>query len=70
MSSATPCPTDMAPLGRIRQAWILDLLFLTPVCWQACSILTALAAVAFYQCMPAARLGPGKLEGCAGLVPG
>lgn len=39
MSSATPCPTDTAPLGRTRQAWVLDLLFLTPVCWQACSIL-------------------------------
>lgn len=31
---------------------------------------TALAAVAFYQCMPAAQSGPGKLGGCAGLVHG
>lgn len=39
MSSGTPCPTDTAPLGRIRQAQALGLLFLTPVCWQACSVL-------------------------------
>lgn len=39
MSSRTPCPTDTAPLGRIRQAPDLGLLCLTPVCWQACSVL-------------------------------
>lgn len=71
MSSGTPCPTDTAPLGRQDQAG--------PGSWPAFShpsVLaslfcpTALAAEAFYKCMPAAPSGLGKLGGCEGLVHG
>lgn len=39
LSSGTPCPTDTAPLGRIRQAQDLGLLFFSLVCWQVCPVL-------------------------------
>lgn len=69
MSSGTFCPTNTAPLGRIRQAQALDLLFLSP---ELASLLcpTALATLPFYKCMPAAQSGPDKLGGCAGLANG
>lgn len=69
MSSGTSCPTNMAPLGRIRQAQALGLFFLTP---ELASLLcpTALATLPFYKCMPAAQSGPDKLGGCEGLANG
>lgn len=68
MRIGTPCPTDMAPLGRIRQAQALGLLFCSVLASLSCP--TALAVVAFYKCMPAAQSGLGKLGGSTGLVHG
>lgn len=69
MSSGTSCPTNTAPLGRIRQAQALGLFFLT---LELASLLcpTALATLPFYKCMPAAQSGPDKLGGCEGLANG
>lgn len=56
LSSGTPCPTDTAPLGRIRQAQDLGLLFFSLVCWQVCPVLQPwLPWLSTKACQPPSR---------------
>lgn len=59
LRSGTPCPTDTAPLGRIRQAQDLGLLFFSLVCWQVCPVLQPWLR-GFLQRHASSPVGPGQ----------